>query len=36
MIVTKDDKTYAFGNNNENQLGFRHNRVVNEVQIVEQ
>ncbi len=24
LIVTKDDETYAFGNNNENQLGFGH------------
>jgi alpha-tubulin suppressor-like RCC1 family protein len=36
FIVTKDDKTYAFGVNTENQLGFGHNRVVNEIQIVEE
>jgi hypothetical protein len=36
LIVTKDDKTYAFGNNTENQLGFGHNRVVNEKQIAEE
>jgi tRNA A-37 threonylcarbamoyl transferase component Bud32 len=34
LIVTKDDKIYAFGNNTYNQLGFGHNRVVNEIQIV--
>jgi alpha-tubulin suppressor-like RCC1 family protein len=36
LIVTKDDKTYAFGINTYNQLGFGHNRVVNEIQIVEE
>jgi RCC1 and BTB domain-containing protein len=36
LIVTKDDETYAFGTNAFNQLGFGHNRVVNEIQIVEQ
>jgi hypothetical protein len=36
LTVTKDDKTYAFGNNSEGQLGFGHNQVVNEIQIVEQ
>jgi hypothetical protein len=35
LIVTKDDKTNAFGINSHNQLGFGHNRVVNEIQIVE-
>jgi alpha-tubulin suppressor-like RCC1 family protein/tRNA A-37 threonylcarbamoyl transferase component Bud32 len=34
LMVTKDDKTYAFGNNTYNQLGFGHNRVVKEIQIV--
>jgi alpha-tubulin suppressor-like RCC1 family protein len=34
LIVTKDDKTYAFGINSFNRLGFGHNRVVNEIQIV--
>jgi alpha-tubulin suppressor-like RCC1 family protein len=34
LIVTKDDKTYAFGNNFYNQLGFGHDSVVNEIQIV--
>ncbi len=28
FIVTKDEKTYAFGNNTFGQLGFGHNRVV--------
>jgi alpha-tubulin suppressor-like RCC1 family protein len=36
LIVTKDDKTYAFGVNSYSKLGFGHNRVVNELQIVEQ
>jgi alpha-tubulin suppressor-like RCC1 family protein len=36
LIVTKDDKTYAFGRNSNNHLGFGHNRVVNEIQIVEE
>jgi alpha-tubulin suppressor-like RCC1 family protein len=36
LIVTKDDKTFAFGENSHNQLGFGHNRVVNEIQIVEE
>jgi alpha-tubulin suppressor-like RCC1 family protein len=35
-IVTKDDKTFAFGQNSFNQLGFGHNEVVNEIQIVEE
>jgi alpha-tubulin suppressor-like RCC1 family protein len=36
IMVTDDNKTYAFGNNTHNQLGFGHNRVVNEIQIVEE
>jgi RCC1 and BTB domain-containing protein len=36
LIVTKDDKTFAFGENSENQLGFGHNKVVIETQIVEE
>jgi RCC1 and BTB domain-containing protein len=36
LIVTKDDKTFAFGKNSDNQLGFGHNKVVNEIQIVEE
>jgi alpha-tubulin suppressor-like RCC1 family protein len=36
LIVTKDDKTYAFGNNYYNQLGFGHDKVVNEIQIVKE
>jgi alpha-tubulin suppressor-like RCC1 family protein len=36
LIVTKDDKTYAFGENSDNLLGFGHNEVVNEIQIVEE
>jgi alpha-tubulin suppressor-like RCC1 family protein/tRNA A-37 threonylcarbamoyl transferase component Bud32 len=36
LIVTKDDKTYAFGRNYWGQLGFGHNKVVNEIQIVEE
>jgi alpha-tubulin suppressor-like RCC1 family protein len=36
LIVTKDDKTFAFGKNSGNQLGFGHNKVVNEIQIVEE
>jgi E3 ubiquitin-protein ligase HERC4 len=36
LIVTKDDKTYAFGKNSYNQLGFGHNEIVNEIQIVEE
>jgi alpha-tubulin suppressor-like RCC1 family protein len=36
LIVTKDDKTYAFGINSNNRLGFGHNEVVNEIQIVEE
>jgi alpha-tubulin suppressor-like RCC1 family protein/tRNA A-37 threonylcarbamoyl transferase component Bud32 len=36
LIVTKDDKTFAFGNNDRGILGFGHNRVVNEIQIVEE
>jgi hypothetical protein len=35
LIVTQDDKKYTFGNNSCGQLGFGHNRVVNEIQIVE-
>jgi alpha-tubulin suppressor-like RCC1 family protein/tRNA A-37 threonylcarbamoyl transferase component Bud32 len=35
LIVSKDDKTYAFGINTFNQLGFGHNRVVDKIQIVE-
>jgi alpha-tubulin suppressor-like RCC1 family protein/tRNA A-37 threonylcarbamoyl transferase component Bud32 len=34
LIVTKDDKTYAFGFNSWKQLGLGHNRVVNKIQIV--
>jgi alpha-tubulin suppressor-like RCC1 family protein len=36
LIVTKDDKTYAFGRNYSGQLGFGHDKVVNEIQIVEE
>jgi alpha-tubulin suppressor-like RCC1 family protein len=36
FIVTKDDKTYAFGKNSWGKLGFGHNRVVDEIQIVEE
>jgi alpha-tubulin suppressor-like RCC1 family protein len=36
LIVTKDDKTFAFGGNSYNQLGFGHGKVVNEIQIVEE
>jgi alpha-tubulin suppressor-like RCC1 family protein/tRNA A-37 threonylcarbamoyl transferase component Bud32 len=36
LIVTKDDKTYAFGINSFNQLGFGHDKVVNEIQIVKE
>jgi RCC1 and BTB domain-containing protein len=36
LIVTKDDKTFAFGRNSYSQLGFGHNQVVNETQIVEE
>jgi alpha-tubulin suppressor-like RCC1 family protein len=36
FIVTKNDKTYAFGENSENLLGFGHYRIVNEIQIVEE
>jgi alpha-tubulin suppressor-like RCC1 family protein len=36
LIVTKDDKTFAFGENSLNQLGFGHDKVVNEIQIVEE
>jgi hypothetical protein len=36
LIVTKDDKTYAFGNNDYGLLGFGQNRFVNQIQIVEQ
>ncbi len=34
LIVTKDDKTYAFGENSLGLLGFGHNLVVNEIQMV--
>ncbi len=33
LIVTKDDKTYGFGENTYSQLGFGHNKVMNEPQI---
>jgi alpha-tubulin suppressor-like RCC1 family protein len=33
LIVTKDDKTYAFGVNTLGLLGFGHNKIVNEIQI---
>jgi hypothetical protein len=36
LIVTKDDKTYAFGNNSRNRLGFGHDNVVNDIQIVKE
>ncbi len=36
LIVTKDDKTHAFGNNSHNRLGFGHREVVNEIQIVKE
>jgi hypothetical protein len=36
LIVTKDDKTYAFGNNGWGISGFGRNSVVNEIQIVEE
>ncbi len=36
LIVTKDDKTYTFGENSWEQLGFGHDGVVNEIQIVEE
>jgi alpha-tubulin suppressor-like RCC1 family protein len=36
LIVTKDDITYAFGNNDFGLLGFGHDEVVNEIQIVEE
>jgi hypothetical protein len=36
LIVTKDDNTYAFGINSYSQLGFGHNKVVNEIQIVKE
>ncbi len=36
LIVTKDDKTYAFGNNSYGILGFGHEEVVSEIQIVEE
>jgi alpha-tubulin suppressor-like RCC1 family protein len=31
LIVTKDDKTYTFGKNSFNQLGFGNNRIVKEL-----
>jgi alpha-tubulin suppressor-like RCC1 family protein len=36
LIVTKDDKTFAFGGNSYNRLGFGHKKVVNKIQIVEE
>jgi hypothetical protein len=33
IIVTKDNKTYAFSNNYYNQSGFGHNIFANEIQI---
>jgi RCC1 and BTB domain-containing protein len=36
LIVTKDDKTYAFGKNSRSQLGFGHREVVTEIQIVKE
>jgi alpha-tubulin suppressor-like RCC1 family protein len=36
LIVTKDDKTYAFGENGCARLGFGHREVVNEIQIVKE
>jgi alpha-tubulin suppressor-like RCC1 family protein len=36
LIVTKDDKTYAFGENGCARLGFGHDRVVTEIQIVKE
>jgi alpha-tubulin suppressor-like RCC1 family protein len=36
LIVTKDEKTFAFGENSNNRLGFGHNEVVNEIQIVKE
>jgi alpha-tubulin suppressor-like RCC1 family protein len=36
LIVTKDDKTFAFGENSSNRLGFGHDKVVNEIQIVKE
>jgi alpha-tubulin suppressor-like RCC1 family protein len=36
LIVTKDDKTYAFGRNSNNQLGFGHFGIVNGIQIVKE
>jgi alpha-tubulin suppressor-like RCC1 family protein len=36
LIVTKDDKTFAFGINDNGLLGFGHDKVVNETQIVEE
>jgi alpha-tubulin suppressor-like RCC1 family protein len=36
LVVTKDDKTYAFSRINRNRTHFRHNFVVNEIQIVEE
>jgi alpha-tubulin suppressor-like RCC1 family protein len=36
LIVTKDEKTYAFGNNSLNQLGFGHNRAVKKIKIVKE
>jgi alpha-tubulin suppressor-like RCC1 family protein len=36
LIATKEDKTYAFGNNSENILGFGHDRVVKKIQIVKE
>jgi alpha-tubulin suppressor-like RCC1 family protein len=36
LIVTKDDKTCAFGENSKGTLSFGHDQVVNEIQIVEE
>ncbi len=36
LIVTKDDKTFAFGKNSRKFLGFGYNRVLNEIQIVKE
>jgi alpha-tubulin suppressor-like RCC1 family protein len=36
LIVTKDDKTYAFGGNCLGQLGLGHDRFVNKIKIVKE
>jgi alpha-tubulin suppressor-like RCC1 family protein len=38
LMMTKDDKPYAFGRNRSGELGFGHKRVVetHEIQIVEE